>query len=77
MESESPLDDQIEVGAFTARPGLGAFDSANVLMMERRPVRSGSQEIRIVTAEEPSFVGIDPYNKYIDRNSDDNVFALN
>jgi len=77
VENESPLDDQIEVGAFTARPGLGAFDSANVLMMERRPVRSGSQEIRIVTAEEPSFVGIDPYNKYIDRNSDDNVFPLN
>ncbi|WP_299196702.1 M1 family aminopeptidase [uncultured Erythrobacter sp.] len=76
VETESPLDDTIEIGAFTARPGRGVFDSANVLLMERRPVRSGNQEIRIVTAEEPLYVGIDPYNKYIDRNSDDNVFDM-
>ena len=76
QETESPLDDQIEIGAFTARPGLGAFDKSNVLLMERRMIRSGSQEIRVVTKVEPSFVGIDPYNKYIDRNSDDNIFEL-
>jgi hypothetical protein len=75
-ETESPLDDVIEVGAFTARPGLGAFDKANVLLMERRAIKSGTQEIRIVTDREPIFVGIDPYNKYIDRNSDDNLFEL-
>ncbi|GAA4036324.1 ABC transporter permease/M1 family aminopeptidase [Parerythrobacter jejuensis] len=75
-ETESPLADQIEIGAFTARPGLGAFDSANVLSMERKAITSGKQEIRVVTDKEPTFVGIDPYNKYIDRNSDDNVFEL-
>lgn len=75
-ETESPFTDEIEVGVFTARPGLGAFDTSNVLLMERRPVQSGSQEIRVVTQDEPKFVGIDPYNKYVDRNSDDNVFEL-
>ncbi len=75
-ETEAPLEDQIEVGLFTARPGLGAFDTANVLVMERRPITSGTQEIRVVTDQEPSFVGIDPYNKYVDRNSDDNIIAL-
>lgn len=75
-ETESPLNDQIEVGVFTARPGLGAFDKANVLLMERRPLKSGEQQIRVVTDKEPTFVGIDPYNKYVDRNSDDNVFEL-
>ncbi len=75
-ETESPFDDQIEVGVFTARPGLGAFDTTNVLMMERRPIQSGVQQVRMVTEDEPSFVGIDPYNKYVDRNSDDNVFEL-
>jgi len=75
-ETESPFADQIEVGAFTARPGLGAFDAENVLLMERKPIKSGRQEIRIVTTAQPTFVGIDPYNKYVDRNSDDNVFEL-
>ncbi len=75
-EIEAPLDDRIEIGLFTARPGLGAFDSGNVLLMERRPVKSGKQEFRVVTDRQPNYVGIDPYNKYIDRNSDDNVFEL-
>jgi aminopeptidase N len=75
-ESEAPLADQIEVGAFTSRPGLGKFDRANVLMMERREIGSGRQEIRIVTGRKPAFVGIDPYNKYIDRNSDDNLLEV-
>ncbi len=73
-ETEAPLADQIEVGAFTARPGLGAFDKSNVLLMERKPVKSGEQEIRIITDKQPTYVGIDPYNKYVDRNSDDNLF---
>lgn len=72
-ETEAPLSDQIEIGAFTARPGLGQFDRANVLMMERREISSGSQEIRLLTESKPAYVGVDPYNKYIDRNSDDNL----
>ena len=44
--------------------------------MERRPVKSGIQTIRIVTKRKPAFAGIDPYNKYIDRNGDDNVVAV-
>ena len=73
-ETEAPLLDQIEIGAFTARLGLGAFDNSNVLLMERRAIESGKQQVRIITKERPEFVGVDPYNKYIDRNSDDNVF---
>ncbi|MCK0129262.1 M1 family aminopeptidase [Erythrobacter sp. F6033] len=76
VETKAPLSDQIEVGAFTARPGLGAFDNSNVLLMERQAIKDGSQEVRIVTTKQPAFVGVDPYNKYIDRNSDDNVFEI-
>jgi hypothetical protein len=42
-------------------------------MMERRPIHSGTQQIVIHTAKKPTFAGVDPYNYYIDRNSDDNV----
>jgi hypothetical protein len=41
--------------------------------MERRPLRSGTQVFRFVTDSKPTFAGIDPYNRWIDRNSDDNV----
>lgn len=76
-ESAAVLSDQIEIGAFTARPGLGKFDRSDVLLMDRHAIKSGKQQVRIVTANRPAFVGIDPYNKYIDRNSDDNLFNLN
>jgi hypothetical protein len=46
------------------------------LVLERRPVRDGVQTIRAVSAKKPAFAGIDPYNKYVDRNSDDNVIAV-
>ncbi|MEO1045554.1 MAG: M1 family aminopeptidase [Pseudomonadota bacterium] len=75
-ETKARLDDSIDVGLFTARPGLGAFGKADVLSMQRQPVRSGRQQITIRTSQKPEYVGIDPYNKYIDRNSDDNVIAV-
>lgn len=74
-ERKAMLDDAIEIGLFGERPGMGAFEGDDVIQMRRYPVRSGSQQIRIVTAQRPAFAGIDPYNKYIDRNSDDNVVA--
>lgn len=73
VETKAKLAEPIEVGLFTARPGLGGFSAANVVVMERRPVASGTQRIVIHTAKKPTFAGVDPYNFYIDRNSDDNV----
>ena len=75
-ETEAPLRDHVEFGLFDARPGFGSFDSEDVLVMERRPVTSGTQRYRFVTDRQPRFAGIDPYNKYVDRNSDDNVFLI-
>jgi ABC-type transport system involved in multi-copper enzyme maturation permease subunit len=72
-ETKAKLDEPIEIGLFTARPGLGAFSSKDVILMERRPIRSGTQQIVIHSAKKPTFAGVDPYNFYIDRNSDDNV----
>jgi aminopeptidase N len=73
VETKAQLNEPIEIGLFTARPGLGNFSSNNVVMMERQPIHSGTQQITIHTARKPTFAGIDPYNFYIDRNSDDNV----
>ncbi len=72
-ERETPLDEQIEMGLFTADPGTVAFNTANVALMERRPIRSGRQTLSFVTDRKPSHAGVDPYNFFIDRNSGDNV----
>jgi hypothetical protein len=39
-------------------------------------VTSGKHTYTVVVDKEPRFVGLDPYNKYVDRNSDDNVRAV-
>lgn len=72
-EKPAAFADRIAIGLFTAEPGRGAFDRRNVLTMQRQPVRSGKQVFRFVTDRKPTHAGIDPYNFYIDRNSDDNV----
>jgi aminopeptidase N len=76
LETETPLAERIEVGLFTAMPGSDAFDAKDVIVMERRPLRSGAQVLTFVTDRKPTHAGIDPYIYYIDRNTSDNVGQL-
>jgi len=72
-ETEAPLDEPFDVGVFTAEPGKKGYHSDAVLLMERRQMKSGKQTVELTVDKVPKFVGIDPYNKRIDRNSDDNL----
>ena len=74
-EREAPMTETAEVGLFRAMPGRGAFAAKDVLLLQRVPIRSGTQTITLVSAAKPGFAGADPYNVRIDRNSDDNVIA--
>ncbi|QJB69509.1 ABC transporter permease/M1 family aminopeptidase [Parasphingorhabdus halotolerans] len=75
-ETKASLADNIEIGLFTAKPGIGAFGKNDVISMARKPLKSGKQVIKVISKKKPEYVGVDPYNKYIDRNSDDNVIAV-
>lgn len=75
-ETEAPLDEVFDVGVFAAEPGKKGFTAASVLSFERRPLHSGSQTIAVVVGSEPRFVGVDPYNRRVDRNSDDNLVPV-
>ena len=75
-ETEAPMDEVAEFGAFAAMPGREKFAARDVLALQRLPIRSGTQVIKLVTAKKPSFAGADPYNIGIDRNSDDNVATV-
>jgi ABC-2 type transport system permease protein len=73
VETEAALDETFDIGVFTAEPGTNGYTSASVLSMERQRVRSGRHTLTAVVDQEPRFAGVDPYNKYVDRKSDDNV----
>lgn len=76
-ETETALNERIEIGLFTAEPGRDAFDTSNLILMERHPIRSGRQVLHFVTDRKPTHAGVDPYNFYIDRSSADNVLPVN
>ncbi len=75
QETESPLDEPFDLGAFSAEPGKKGYRRESVLAFERRQLHSGKQQLTIVIDHLPDtlYVGVDPYNKRIDRNSDDNL----
>jgi ABC-type transport system involved in multi-copper enzyme maturation permease subunit len=75
-EKKAKLDEAIEVGLFKAKPGLGEFSAKDVIVMGRERLHDGSQRIVLHSREKPGFAGVDPYNYYVDRNSDDNVMAV-
>ena len=65
VETETEIDDWLDIGVF------GEDDK--VLFMEKRHITEPSASFELIVAEQPLEAGIDPYNKLIDRNADDNV----
>jgi hypothetical protein len=76
VQTEAPLDEEVDVGVFSAEPGKRGYAARDVLLLQRQRIRSGTQKITVTVDREPSFAGIDPFNKRIDRNSDDNLTAV-
>ncbi len=65
IQKEVEFDDWMDVGALD--------EEGSALHVEKRKVRSGRSELSFHVAARPSRVGIDPLNKLVDRNSQDNV----
>ena len=75
-ETEAPLAEAFDIGVFDAEPGSAGFKAASVLAFERRELKTGRQTVTLVVEREPVWVGVDPYNKRIDRNSADNLAKI-
>ena len=73
VETEAPLDETFDVGVFTVEPGEAGYARSSVIAVQRLPLRSGRQTLTLQVDREPKVAGVDPFNKWIDRNSDDNV----
>ena len=72
-ERETPLDEHFTLGAFTAEPGRVGYRNDSVVSLESRALHTGKTEVEMVVTRLPAFVGVDPFNVCIDRNSDDNL----
>ena len=109
-ETEAPMDENVEIGVFSAKPGDDHFDKTKVLRLVEVPIHhvpgqaaaapataasashrwvsqfwaehaaeTGPADVKpgtpvtIKVDGKPAWAGIDPYNKRIDRNSDDNL----
>jgi ABC-type transport system involved in multi-copper enzyme maturation permease subunit len=65
VESAMPLDDWIDIGVLDA--------DERVLYLEKHHLTTAPALIEVVVDSEPRRAGIDPFNKLIDRDPDDNL----
>lgn len=73
-ETEAPVADQIEIGAF-AKPEKGQR-YGRTLHRQRVPLRSGEAEFTFTVDELPDKAGVDPFRMLIDRVPSDNMKAV-
>jgi ABC-2 type transport system permease protein len=72
-ETEVPMDDLIEIGAFAGAADKGPGEP---LYLETHRVHSGVQRITVKVPRQPTRAGIDPRRLLIDVNGDDNLREL-
>ncbi len=73
-ETAVPLDDWIDVGVLAAGPTRKSPDK--VLVLEKRHITQPVTTLEFFVKEKPWKAGIDPLNKLIDRNPDDNTKSM-
>jgi hypothetical protein len=75
VETEIPMDDWVDVAVFGEETD-DSPEEGRVLAMEKRRVSGAEGVIEILVDEEPRQVGIDPFNKLIDRNPGNNLVRV-
>jgi ABC-2 type transport system permease protein len=70
-ESPAPLHDLIDVGVFS-----GKKNEEKPLALRKEWITGGRQTFEFIVKQRPTRAGIDPFNKLIDRNGDDNTMDI-
>lgn len=73
-ETEVPVNTFIDIAVLGEKDP--ETDVPAVLFMEKRELVSGEQSFTVRVNSEPASIGIDPFNKMIDRNPEDNVKSI-
>lgn len=72
-----PLADYIEIGVFGDKVLKNGYEHKNELFNKKYLINKINNTISIVVDKKPTEVGVDPYNKLIDLDSNDNRFKVN
>ncbi len=72
-----PLNDYVEVGIFGAKTMKGNHEYENELYNKKYLINKINNKVSIIVDKKPVEVGVDPYNKLIDRDSNDNRKKVN
>ena len=75
-QSKAVFDIPVDIGLFSTSPANEGFNKQQVISLEKHRVADGRSSIEIVVDDKPNFVGIDPYHKLIDRDTEDNLFEV-
>jgi ABC-2 type transport system permease protein len=70
-ETPVPLNDYIEIGVLT-----GKKDEEKPLYLKKEKITQEENTFEIVVDQMPTRAGIDPYNKLVDRDADDNTIDV-
>ncbi len=70
-EHDEKIDETVDIGVF-ARPPGGEEEDEQVLYLHKHRITTADTTIELVLDQAPYEAGIDPYNKLVDRDSNDN-----
>ncbi|WP_262695652.1 ABC transporter permease/M1 family aminopeptidase [Kordiimonas aquimaris] len=76
VETALEINNFIDVGLFTVNPSEAEFNDNNVIYLQKHHITPETKTIEIIVETKPVFAGLDPYNKLIDRNSNDNLTQI-
>ncbi|MFT4928474.1 MAG: ABC-2 type transport system permease protein, partial [Phenylobacterium sp.] len=76
-EKPAPLAALVDIGLFSSDPDDLSQDlTAGTLYRQKHLLSSGENVITVIVPSKPLFAGVDPFVRFIDRNSGDNLLAL-
>jgi len=74
QETEVAMAMELDIAIFPeAGDELGEYDLPDPIHIERRVINGGDLQLEFELTEKPVKVGIDPYNKMVDKNPNDNL----
>jgi ABC-2 type transport system permease protein len=75
IEGEQDFDEQVEIAMFSGDPNDFAAEST-VLYQALHQLKSGETTLEIELDTLPAYVGIDPFVRFIDRDTGNNIIKL-
>jgi len=75
-KTEVPFDFSVDIGLFMKAPSARDYKESDVVLMEKQLLKTGRSIIEFIVDKKPNFAGVDPYNKLIDRDSNDNLAKI-